>query len=81
MKARVDNEARRWSIDNVRKSIFKFGRSITSRLIEAILGPASLVPTRVGTIYTSYAHQLTHTECFLCQTFRLRFQLLFNARA
>ena len=43
MKAQVDNEACHWSIDNVRKSIFEFGRSITSRLIEAILGPASLV--------------------------------------
>ena len=55
-KARVDTEARRWSIENVRRAIFEFGQSITSRAIERILGPASLVPTRIGTIYTSCAH-------------------------
>ena len=55
-KAWVDTEAHRWSIENVHRAIFEFGWSITSRAIERILGPASLVPTCVGTIYTSCAH-------------------------
>ena len=55
-KAWVDTEVHRWSIENVCRAIFEFGRSITSRAIERILGPASLVPTCIGTIYTSCAH-------------------------
>lgn len=45
-KTRIDDEARRWSIENVRKAIFEFGRSILSKAVEGVIGAKSLVPTR-----------------------------------
>ncbi|KIM63149.1 hypothetical protein SCLCIDRAFT_24518 [Scleroderma citrinum Foug A] len=49
-KAWVDTEACHWLIENVHRAIFEFGQSITSRAIKRILGPASLVPTRLSAL-------------------------------
>jgi len=48
--AHVDDEHRWWSINNVRKAIFEAGCSIVSKVVENIIGPKSLVPTRVHSI-------------------------------
>ena len=45
--ARVDSEDRRDKIERVRKWMFEDGVNITSKRIEEILRPTSLVPTRV----------------------------------
>jgi hypothetical protein len=45
--ARVDSEDRRHKIELVRRMMFEGGVNITSKRIEDLLGPASLVPTRV----------------------------------
>ncbi|KIK26402.1 hypothetical protein PISMIDRAFT_274760 [Pisolithus microcarpus 441] len=43
---RVDDEHRRFSIENARKAIFEFGRSMLSTAVENILGMLSVTPTR-----------------------------------
>ena len=48
--ARIDNDARRFDIEVVRKLLFEKGINITSVKIDRILGPISAVPTRVRTI-------------------------------
>jgi hypothetical protein len=45
--ARIDNDARRFDIEVVRKMLFEKGINITSVKIDRILGPTSGVPTRV----------------------------------
>jgi hypothetical protein len=45
--ARIDNDARRFDIEVVRKMLFEKGINITSVKIDRILGPTSAVPTRV----------------------------------
>jgi hypothetical protein len=45
---RVDNAARRFDIEAVRKMLFEKGINITSVKIDRVLGPISAVPTRVG---------------------------------
>lgn len=44
---RVDDEARRRSIEHVRKAIFEHGRGVVSKAVEGLIGAKSLVPTRV----------------------------------
>jgi len=56
---RVDSEDRRHKIELARRMMFKGGINITSKKIEDILRPTSLVPTRVGLIYY-YSLPLTH---------------------
>ena len=45
--ARIDNDARRFDIEVVRKMLFEKGMNISSIKIDRILGPTSAVPTRV----------------------------------
>ena len=45
--ARIDDDARRFDIETVRKMLFEKGINITSVRIGRILGPTSAVPTRV----------------------------------
>jgi hypothetical protein len=45
--ARIDNDARQFDIETVRKMLFKKGINITSVKIDRILGPTSAAPTRV----------------------------------
>jgi len=45
--ARVDSQDRRHKIELVRRMMFEGGVNITSKRIETILRPTSLVPTRV----------------------------------
>lgn len=49
-QARIDNDARQFDIEIVRKMLFEKGINITSVKIDRILGPTSAVPTRVCTI-------------------------------
>ena len=44
---RVDNHERQNWIETARKMIFTWGRSVISKAVEMLLGPQSLVPTRV----------------------------------
>jgi hypothetical protein len=44
---RLDNDARQYDIELVRKMMFEKGINITSVKIDRILGPTSSVPTRV----------------------------------
>jgi len=46
--ARVDDDARRWNIKRARKLIFEKGVRIEGKHIRDLLGPQSLVPTRVS---------------------------------
>lgn len=46
--ARVDSQSRRNIIERARKMIFEGGVNITSKRVEKLLKPTSLVPTRVG---------------------------------
>ena len=46
--ARVDSQSRRNIIECARKMIFEGGVNITSKRVEKLLKPTSLVPTRVG---------------------------------
>jgi hypothetical protein len=48
---RQDDAARRNEVERARKWLYKDGTAITSVYIERLLGPKSLVPTRVGTIF------------------------------
>ena len=45
--ARIDNDARRFDIEVVRKMLSEKGMNISSIKIDRILGPTSAVPTRV----------------------------------
>ena len=45
--AQIDNDARRFDIEVVRKMLFEKGMNISSIKIDWILGPTSAVPTRV----------------------------------
>ena len=45
--ARIDNDARRFDIEVVRKMLSEKGMNIYSIKIDRILGPTSAVPTRV----------------------------------
>lgn len=45
--ARIDNDARQYDVESVRKLIFEKGVNITSVKLDRILGPTSSVPTRV----------------------------------
>jgi hypothetical protein len=52
---RVDTHARRVKIERVREWVYKEGKSLRSQWIDKLLGPESLVPTRVRSyIFTSY---------------------------
>jgi hypothetical protein len=44
---RVDNDARQFDVELVRKMLFEKGINITSVKLDRILGPTSTVPTRV----------------------------------
>ncbi len=46
----VDSEDRRQKIELARRMMFEDGVNITSKKIEEILRPTSLIPTRVGLI-------------------------------
>jgi hypothetical protein len=52
--ARVDNAARRFDIEEVRKMLFEKGINITSIKIDRLLGPISAVPTHVGIFLVIY---------------------------
>lgn len=47
-KSRTDNEEFRWKISHVRKYIYEQGVHINGKWVDSLLGPESLVPTRVG---------------------------------
>jgi hypothetical protein len=59
---RVDNEARRFDIEVVRKLLFEKGVTITSVKIDRIMGPKSTVPTRVS--FNVYLIVFKHTYSF-----------------
>jgi hypothetical protein len=44
---RVDNDARQYDVELVRKMVFEKGINIASVKVDRILGPTSSVPTRV----------------------------------
>jgi hypothetical protein len=46
--ARVDDESRRDTITKARAWMYEGNYSITNERVENLLGPLSLVPTRVG---------------------------------
>jgi hypothetical protein len=46
---RIDDNLRRSKVDRVRRWIYQNGGAITSKQIKTLLGPGSLVPTRVST--------------------------------
>jgi hypothetical protein len=46
--ARVDTQARRYDINRARKFVFEKGARIDGKHIKDLLGPQSLVPTRVS---------------------------------
>lgn len=48
--ARVDDLQRQSWIERARKMIFNAGSSVVSKAVEMLLGPQSLVPTRVSQI-------------------------------
>ena len=50
---RIDNDIQKGKIERVREWIFKSGFSLLSKYISRLLGPESLVPTRVCTIMIS----------------------------
>jgi len=60
-RAQVDNERCQQSIETVRRSIFEFGCSVASKVVESIIGPTSLVPTQVHShTYLSDINQLMY---------------------
>lgn len=75
---RVDDECRRKEVELVRKWIYEDGRSLTSAAVERMLGPRSLVPTRVSCSYNYSINDLTYfkSECLFRTTFRSGLQLL-----
>ena len=48
---RKDDAARRTDVELARKWLYRDGTAITSVYIDRLLGPKSLVPTRVGPIF------------------------------
>ena len=63
---RLDNDARQYDIELVRKMMFEKGINITSVKIDRILGPTSSVPTRVCvfSLYCGYISQILHRMPF-----------------
>ena len=45
---RIDSDARRRKVDHARRLMFEQGVNITSKYIDNLLQPQSLVPTRVS---------------------------------
>ena len=72
-KKRVDDESRRHDIEQARKWIYKQGMDIGSVHIDRVLGPHSLVPTRVrhwfNIVYNQFADETL--ECVLSTTTRV----------
>ena len=81
-KQHTDNEEFRRGIENAREYIYKYGAFINGKIIDLILGPQSLVPTRVSQIPVIWCSATNCiTECLFCSTLPIWIQLLFNASA
>lgn len=66
---RVDNYQRQFDVEAARKKIFQRGKKVTSKSVEAILGPTSQVPTRVCHLFISH-----------CVFFNFKLQNAFSKR-
>lgn len=78
----IDNEEFQRGIEHVREYIYKYGAFINGKIIDMILGPQSLVPTRVSRIPAIWCSATTFiTECLFCSTLPIWIQLLFDASA